>query len=360
MDVSELLDSSSNIQEKIISDIMPVDSESDDELSPELQELMDEDSAEENEDDSLDSILNALNPNLLKKRKRASEFTQAFDQSEFAPSSNQVDGRRKIGFEDLVGAISGETGFGKLKKQISALEDGAAATVDAPLAPRMQDKINRRAANESSSQAVSRWTGIVKQNREALQLQFPMNEMPRANLTSGSLVAKFQPSTSMEMEINDALIKSGLTEDKQNEAETLELNKISAEEVDARRQELSKLRALMFFKEQKQKKIAKIKSKTYRKIRKRGMENRMNLSIDELEKMDPQMAHEAREKAEYERAKERMTLKHKNSGKWAKQMLGRKTENNFVFFSNTGSKGNLGTAFNARAAQEENRRRCYR
>lgn len=91
-----------------------------------------------------------------------------------------------------------------------------------------------------------------------------------------------------------------------------------------KRAELSKMRSLMFYKEQKLKKIAKIKSKTYRKIAKKAAEkNNERLSVDELADLDPERAKEERERLEYERAKERMTLKHKNTGKWAKKMMGR-------------------------------------
>jgi U3 small nucleolar RNA-associated protein 14 len=88
-----------------------------------------------------------------------------------------------------------------------------------------------------------------------------------------------------------------------------------------RRAELAKMRSLLFFKEQKQKKIAKIKSKTYRKIAKKAAEKN-NVEID-LEQLGPERAKEERERIEFERAKERMTLKHKNTGKWAKRILGR-------------------------------------
>jgi U3 small nucleolar RNA-associated protein 14 len=91
-----------------------------------------------------------------------------------------------------------------------------------------------------------------------------------------------------------------------------------------RRAELATMRSLMFYKEQKQKKVAKIKSKTYRKIAKKALEKgQVELTMEELERLDPLKAQEERDKLEFERAKERMTLKHNNTGKWAKKMLGR-------------------------------------
>lgn len=89
-----------------------------------------------------------------------------------------------------------------------------------------------------------------------------------------------------------------------------------------RRAELAKMRALLFYKEQKQKKVAKIKSKAYRKLHKKDKAT-ADLSLEELKRLDPELARQEREKLEAQRAQERMTLKHKNTGKWAKQMLGR-------------------------------------
>jgi len=94
------------------------------------------------------------------------------------------------------------------------------------------------------------------------------------------------------------------------------MNHLSVEEVAARRAELRKMRELMFRAEVKAKRVSKIKSKTYRRIKKKEREKlAKNLDGDE------DMADEGvRLKMEVERAKERATLRHKNTGKWAKAM----------------------------------------
>ena len=58
----------------------------------------------------------------------------------------------------------------------------------------------------------------------------------------------------------------------------------------------------MFYKEQKQKKIAKIKSKTYRKVHKKD-KSRDDLSIEELSKLDPELAQEKVLKLQADRIK---------------------------------------------------------
>ena len=95
----------------------------------------------------------------------------------------------------------------------------------------------------------------------------------------------------------------------------LKANKLSVEEVAERRGELRKMRELMFRAEIKARRVNKIKSKTYRKIRRKEKE-RLGEKIDEEE----EEGEEGRMKRELERARERATLRHKHTGKWAKQM----------------------------------------
>jgi U3 small nucleolar RNA-associated protein 14 len=77
------------------------------------------------------------------------------------------------------------------------------------------------------------------------------------------------------------------------------------------------MRELAFRADKKAKRIAKIKSKTYRRIRKKqrerlgGEEGDVDVDVEDAG---------AQLKAEVERARERATLRHKTTGKWAKAM----------------------------------------
>ena len=102
--------------------------------------------------------------------------------------------------------------------------------------------------------------------------------------------------------------------------EELKLNHLTVEEVAERRGELRKMRELMFRAEAKAKRVAKIKSKTYRKILRKGRERIKGL-IKEADGEED--GEEERMKREVERARERATLRHKNTGKWAKAMKAR-------------------------------------
>ena len=79
------------------------------------------------------------------------------------------------------------------------------------------------------------------------------------------------------------------------------------------------MRELMFRADTKAKRLAKIKSKTYRRLKKKQKQKLMG----KLDTGEDSADDERKLQREVERARERATLKHKNAGKWAKAMKAR-------------------------------------
>ena len=82
------------------------------------------------------------------------------------------------------------------------------------------------------------------------------------------------------------------------------------------------MRELAFRADLKAKRVAKIKSKAYRRMLKKERE-REKRKLDAAGEGGDELDEEDRMKMEIERARERATLKHKNTGKWAKAMKNR-------------------------------------
>ncbi|KAJ3095540.1 hypothetical protein HDU97_006816 [Phlyctochytrium planicorne] len=320
------------------------------ELDDDLMDDEDEDDVEDDDEEAEDDTYALDGPNSTSlmdfvesldsksrdrsKKRKITEVQEAFPPSEFNIPNRSEDRstKRKLNMADLVGGIGDDTGFGALKKQFEEFskDDGANAkqrvltrgqAEATPLPARLQQKLEREAAFGTAKKEVSKWAYTVKMNREAEQLRFPLNEAPVDLLTSSSLVGSFKSETNMEKEIAQVLKDQKLAEKSQREQEDLEMNELTKEEVAERRAELAKMRALLFYAEQKQKKIAKIKSKVYRKILKKEKEKK---GAQDLAELDPELAKEMMLKQETDRIKERMTLKHKSTGKWAKNQLGRR------------------------------------
>lgn len=308
-------------------------------------------------------LLNNLDKGTPSKQKNEASSQLAQSSSRLAESEFSSTGVKNAGLtlDSLMGGIADTKGFGRVQKAFKDIasvptadgksDDGKKVleTTKAPVAKIVSERASRKVHYEEASGDVKRWTGVVKQNREAETLDFrPKDKM---NIDREDLVGKFEATTDFEKEVADALEKAGAESEKDiARRERAELmgedgadadidaddddamaaldddlggNRISLEEYKKRHGELAKMRALMFYEEQKRHHINKIKSKKYRKIRKKQRERRSEAEKEANAEEDPDLVRELEEKEEMERMKERMSLRHKNTSKWAKQQLRR-------------------------------------
>ncbi|KAI8972069.1 small-subunit processome [Pilobolus umbonatus] len=275
-----------------------------------LDQIPDEDSSSEEETDpdmlrfieKLDKKRRHTDDDHQKSNKRVlKERNETHTENEFNKESS-----KKLSLADL---LVDET------LQVDPLKKSKA--LDAPVAKRIQDRLERQAALATAKEEVTKWEPTVKKNRAAEHLTFNAPDL-KVERKSATLVAKFKPETDLEKQISSALASAGMQDKELEEFEALKLNKLTLEEVEERRKELRRMRELMFRHEMKNKRIKKIKSKSYRKLKRKEKEK----IVDQIKEID----HEAEDdsmQAALDRAEERMTLKHKNTSKWAKRALAR-------------------------------------
>ena len=193
--------------------------------------------------------------------------------------------------------------------------------LNVPLDKVHKDRLERQVLFEETSKEISKWEPIVLQNRVADQLIFPLNE-PELKLENNEQVAKkFKAKSDFEKEIDDLLKSSdNYLNDEQplTEAEERTLNAMSIEEAKAKYRELRRKRALLSYQEAKLNRQNKIKSKSYHKLKKRERLKKTMKEFEELKRTDPQKALEKLQELEKIRIQERTSLKHLNTGKWAK------------------------------------------
>ena len=101
------------------------------------------------------------------------------------------------------------------------------------------------------------------------------------------------------------------------------LRKLSVKEVAARQAELAKMRSLLFHAEIKSRRLRKIKSKKFHKVERKYREKLEGKELEHLRELDPEAYKARMEKHVRDRARERLTLKHKNTSRWVKHMLDR-------------------------------------
>jgi U3 small nucleolar RNA-associated protein 14 len=205
------------------------------------------------------------------------------------------------------------------KSSSSILKQGVLA---APLPTVVQERLDREAAYEKTKEEGQKWSGAMKRIKEAEHLQFPLQAKERGGIkSSGEVIGSFKAQNQFEDAITSLLNKANLTESEVTKREDAELQgqELTMEEIKARRDALRYQRELMFRAEAKAKRVAKIKSKTYRKLARKRAAKEGGGEID-LEKLDPEAAAVEREKLERDRARERATLRHgAKSGRWARE-----------------------------------------
>lgn len=245
-------------------------------------------------------------------------------ESEFAAS---VVRGTNLTLDSLMEGLQDTRGFRDMQKTLAKVAQGK--STPAPVAKIVSDRAQRKVHYQEQTEQVSRWMEAVQENRQAESLDFRPKE--RMDVTKDDLVEKFVPTTDFEQELHAALLQAGQQdedailkrEEEIMQGDDLGSNKLTMEEYKQRRAQMAKMRALMFYHEQKRHHMNKIKSKKYRRIRKkqrlRLKEADVAAQIDE----DPDIVKELEEKEEVERMKERMTLAHKNTSKWAKRVLKR-------------------------------------
>ncbi|XP_018423751.1 PREDICTED: U3 small nucleolar RNA-associated protein 14 homolog A-like [Nanorana parkeri] len=279
-------------------------------------------SASEDEEDS-DSerkhrkLLEAISSLDGKNRRRLAERTEASLQvSEFGISSEGAG--EKISLSDLIAPIKKTASLSTVKKQLNKLKDKK--SVELPLSNEETQKIERVISYKNAAEEVAKWDHIVKQNRAAEQLIFPLADETLRPTRIEEKVSGWQARTPLEMEIFGILQSNNqpITDPLLTPREEESLKAMSLEEAKLRRAELQKARALQSFYEAKARREKKIKSKKYHKVLKRGKQKEAIKEFEELRTTNPEAALEELEKLEKTRMEERMSLKHQNSGKWAK------------------------------------------
>lgn len=237
--------------------------------------------------------------------------------------SNSIS-KKGLTLDNLMEGIQDTQGFRELQKTLSS----KTTTTPAPLDKKIASRVERKIAYKARSKDISRWVDIIQQNRQAESLDFKPKE--RLEMSRDVLVEKFQAKTSFEKEIEEALQEAGQQDEEavlkiEEEAlqDDLGANRLTMEEYKKRRGQLAQIRALMFYHERKRHHMKKIKSKKYRKIRKKQRDRLKESAIESAMEEDQDLAKELKEKEEVARIQERMTLAHKNTSKWAKRILKR-------------------------------------
>ena len=135
--------------------------------------------------------------------------------------------------------------------------------VKAPLSKSITKKLDRKVAFRQTSQDISKWKHFINQNRQSdhVDLSSQYRNIVPTETTNHSIIRSFKPTTKLELQVTQLLKDAGLQseQDASGKIFTQMKQTFSPEEIQQRNAQLSKMRSVMFFHEQKLKKAAKNK-----------------------------------------------------------------------------------------------------
>eukprot|EP01083_Nonionella_stella_P229514 812288_1 len=273
------------------------------------------------DDGKFGALLQSIHAMDGQKKRKVRQQTENVAESEFAVQGKDSVASDKLSLSDLL--APSQKGFSKRQQKLLNLKkDKVAQMLATPLPEVQKERIERKVGYEATKKDVSKWQGLVKQNRELEQLRFAMNKKSNHVVSLASMNAKFTASNDFEKDFENLLKGMGMAKGSEasiRETEELAFNEMGPEEAKLRKKQIQKMRDVMFHQEIKFKRVKKIKSKEYRR-QLRKLRKKHQLSVEEIQDLDPDLAFEEQYKREFRRAEERMTLRHKNVGKWARRL----------------------------------------
>ncbi|XP_032084277.1 LOW QUALITY PROTEIN: U3 small nucleolar RNA-associated protein 14 homolog A [Thamnophis elegans] len=265
-------------------------------------------------------LVDALTALVGGKRRRKVERTEASAQiSEFDVGGGGAG--EKVQLSELLQPVSAVPALRPVQKQLKKAQQKKPTEI--PLSKEETERVVREAAYTQTAEALNKWDPVVKQNRRAEQLIFPLQQESVSIAPIEEVISGWQARTPLEHEIFSLLHKAQqpVKDPLLTPQEKVSLKAMSLEEAKLRRMELQRARALQSYYEAKARRQGKIKSKKFHKMVRKGKSRKVLQEFETLRKCNPEAALEQLEKIEKARIEERMSLKHQNKGRWAKSTV---------------------------------------
>lgn len=269
----------------------------------------DEDFDDDKHEKLLDKILSINKAQQLKNASRT-EPTLQISEFDLAKSITGKTGVINVG--DLTNVLQKKKTHADIKKRVENTNK-ITSTLPKPLEKPVADQINRTVAYEKTRLELDRWEPIITANRVSTDLLFPLPSKDFDKNVDLTKKWKLKSAFDIEMEKNFPELVEEIKVDTQPEEV-----KLTLKELRAKRGELAKIRAKLSYQEAKARRQNKIKSKKYHRVQKKAKIKQQLKEFEELRKSNPEEALKKLDEIERIRALERFSLRHKSTGKWAK------------------------------------------
>lgn len=254
-------------------------------------------------------------PTRSEPSKKLSEFNLAKTSygSDEEAEPQKKKSKKKVTIENLTDVITKNTKQKQISKQLKNAFR-AEKVLKKPLERIHNDRLQRTVAYEETKKKLGRWDAVVTKNQLADQVFFPLQNDKADVVDNPKNLYERRYRTEFGKKLQEIFPQ------KEEKAEDEDIAKLSLREMIQKRKELQRIKMREAFKISKARKQGKIKSKTYHKLKKREKLKEKMKEFDDLKAIDPEAALKELEKIEKQRVEERATLRHKNTGTWAKNL----------------------------------------
>ncbi|CAK9811068.1 U3 small nucleolar RNA-associated protein 14 homolog A [Anthophora plagiata] len=243
--------------------------------------------------------------------KKVERSEPTLEVSEFHLVRSGISNKDAVQVQDLAKALGKKGHHLDITKSLTSTKKKI-DVLPKPLEKPAADKIKRIVGFENAKQELKKWNAVITRNRTAESLHFPLNQSSVQFEQSTEFVKRFRLQSDLEKEL------AALEPQKENIEQKSDKFSLTLKEIVMKRKEAAKIRAQQSYKEAKARRQNKIKSKKFHRIQKREKIKLQLKEFEELQKTNPQAALEKLEQLDKCRAEERVSLRHKNTGKWAK------------------------------------------
>ncbi|KAK2575960.1 hypothetical protein KPH14_007321 [Odynerus spinipes] len=243
--------------------------------------------------------------------KKPERTEPTLEVSEFHLVKSGISDKDAVSVQNLVKSLGSKGHHIEISKKLNAAQRKT-KLLPKPLEKPAADRIKRVVGFEKAKQELKKWNRVISQNRTAEKVYFPLNQRPSKPELTAQFVKRFKVQSDLEKQLAELEPKSEEVEEKEDKVT------MTLEEIMERRKEAARIRAMQSYKEAKAHRQRKIKSKKFHRIQKKERIKKQLKEFEELQKSDPQAALEKLAQLDKTRAEERMSLRHKSTGQWAK------------------------------------------
>ncbi|XP_072763673.1 U3 small nucleolar RNA-associated protein 14 homolog A [Anoplolepis gracilipes] len=252
----------------------------------------------------------------IKKAERSEPSIQV---SEYHLVKSGVTDKDSVHIQDLVKSLGRKKDQNNISKKLRYIQQKS-RVLPKPLEKPAAERIKRTVGYENVKKDLTKWNSIIATNRTADRLFFPLKRIEEVKDFNASKIPQFlrgfkTKSDLMKKfeEVDPSLLYPPVEEEKKDNK-----YKMTMEEMILKRKEAARLRAQQSYQEAKAHRQRKIKSKKFHRIQKKDKIKQQLKEFEKLQITNPEEALEKLEQLDKTRAEERISLRHKNTGQWAK------------------------------------------